>query len=286
MSNVRIHRHRQGDQYTVLPNALLQNQQLSFGARGLLAYLLSLPQDWTIRITEVMTHGTEGKERFYRFKTELETAGYLRGSIQRDERCTIRANVWEVTDTPGVFGEPPDSGFPDSGKPEGGTIGIRESRLPENPDSGEPPTTKNPWTKNGSKKDTDTKALPAPELETEPISPNPSQQSEPPGRSDPPPFDALATRSQQYPWEDPSHRVDPDFIEYVIKALPKKEDRAESLANARSYVRKVRYQEGRLEAVQQLWEDYQQDLEEQRRFQAEQEQLRVERLTMGQWQGW
>jgi hypothetical protein len=69
-------------------------------------------------------------------------------------------------------------------------------------------------------------------------------------------------RYQLHPWLDSRHRPIADFVEFVIRALPKKDDRAESLATARAYIRKVDHVEGRLDAVLQLWEDFQQHLTE------------------------
>ena len=124
---LRIHRHTRVDHYTILPNDILQNDALSWAARGMLAYLLSLPPDWRLKTTDLIRRGQEGKARFYRIKAELEAAGFLRGTVSRTPQGVIAEWVWEVTDEAHCW---PDSGksesgetpvgSPDSGFPEGG----------------------------------------------------------------------------------------------------------------------------------------------------------------------
>ena len=41
-----IRRGPKPDRFVILPNELAREQNLSFRARGLLAYLLSMPEDW------------------------------------------------------------------------------------------------------------------------------------------------------------------------------------------------------------------------------------------------
>ena len=43
-----IIRERRPNRYVVIPNEAVQNHALSFKARGVLAYLLSQPDHWTI----------------------------------------------------------------------------------------------------------------------------------------------------------------------------------------------------------------------------------------------
>ena len=48
MSIIKIGKKR-GDQYAVITRHTLQNKELSWEARGMLAYLLSKPEDWHVR---------------------------------------------------------------------------------------------------------------------------------------------------------------------------------------------------------------------------------------------
>lgn len=74
MPIIRIaHRPR----YTSIANAVLEDTALSFKARGLLAYLLSRPENWTIHINHLATLSPhEGKDAIRSALRELVTTGY------------------------------------------------------------------------------------------------------------------------------------------------------------------------------------------------------------------
>lgn len=64
--------------YAVIPNDALQNHSLSFKARGVLAYLLSQPDDWRISsgaLARLAVH--DGRTSIRTALTELEQANYL-----------------------------------------------------------------------------------------------------------------------------------------------------------------------------------------------------------------
>lgn len=54
-----------------------QNQSVSWEARGLHAYLMSKPPDWTVRKADLINAGPAGKDKIQRMMFELEEAGYL-----------------------------------------------------------------------------------------------------------------------------------------------------------------------------------------------------------------
>lgn len=64
-------------EYTVLANHLLQNSSLSWQARGLLVYLLSLPDQWQIRLAHLVKQSPAGKKAIYTIIKELIEAGYM-----------------------------------------------------------------------------------------------------------------------------------------------------------------------------------------------------------------
>lgn len=63
--------------YTVVPNSLAQDADLSWKARGLLLYLLSLPDDWQVRNSDLYRRASDGKHATKSGLEELEAAGYL-----------------------------------------------------------------------------------------------------------------------------------------------------------------------------------------------------------------
>lgn len=73
------------NRYVSLDNTMVSDKRLRWGARGLLAFLLSKPDDWSIKISHLITQGPESKDYILaRFK-ELEQFGYLEvGAKYRD----------------------------------------------------------------------------------------------------------------------------------------------------------------------------------------------------------
>lgn len=76
MSIIRI-ANREGDQYVRITRHALQDERLSFEARGLLCYLLSKPDDWTVRIVELAKASPNAKrDKVSKILGELEDYGY------------------------------------------------------------------------------------------------------------------------------------------------------------------------------------------------------------------
>jgi hypothetical protein len=60
-----------------LGNATVQNLELSWAARGLLAYLLSLPEDWTVHLIDLFKRSSTGKDGTTAVVNELIRAGHI-----------------------------------------------------------------------------------------------------------------------------------------------------------------------------------------------------------------
>lgn len=109
---MKVTRSHPTSRFTVLPNDALEDERLSFKARGLLAYLLSRPDGWSTDSSELATHGPDGRTAVLSALKELEEAGYLRRTRGRDEQGHFFTQC-EITDTPTGVGKP-DSRQPDS----------------------------------------------------------------------------------------------------------------------------------------------------------------------------
>jgi hypothetical protein len=59
-------------------------------AKGLLMYLLSLPENWELHKTEVWKHFTDGRDAVFRAFDELERKGFIQGKKYRDEKGKFR----------------------------------------------------------------------------------------------------------------------------------------------------------------------------------------------------
>lgn len=72
--------------FTPISNGVLQNTEISFEARGLLSYMLSLPKDWIISKEQIMKSNNVGLDRFRRMWKELETAGYIKSKRLKNDK--------------------------------------------------------------------------------------------------------------------------------------------------------------------------------------------------------
>jgi hypothetical protein len=77
----------------------LQDAELSFRARGVLGYLMSLPKGWKTNAERIAKEGKEGRDAIRTALAELEKAGYL---IRH--RHHVGGGVWEWT---WVYGDSP-----------------------------------------------------------------------------------------------------------------------------------------------------------------------------------
>ena len=123
MSDRIIKIHKRENPYVQIDKSILNNEKLSWRAKGLLVYLLSLPNDWKVYLDEVTKHSTDKITSTRSAFSELKDAGYVKKVSTRDDKGHITG--WEtiVYETPNIETESPDSG---------------ESTLSENPDVGKP----------------------------------------------------------------------------------------------------------------------------------------------------
>lgn len=79
-----IIRPRFENSFAQVPKACLKDKNLSLKAKGLYAYLFSLPEDWKVYKSEVATHISDGKDSLNAAFKELETFGYLESEAIRE----------------------------------------------------------------------------------------------------------------------------------------------------------------------------------------------------------
>jgi hypothetical protein len=72
-----IVRTKKNRNYTTINNTVLEDERLSWRARGIAAYLLSKPDDWRIDHTHLWKNGKEGRDAVLAAMKELEDCGYL-----------------------------------------------------------------------------------------------------------------------------------------------------------------------------------------------------------------
>jgi hypothetical protein len=119
--------------YLILDKTCLLDTRLSWRAKGLLSYLLSLPNDWTVRVPELVSRSTDGRDAVYAGLKELREFGYIvYHPVARNENgqlSSARYDIYELpfNENPGVtqengdastYTEKPYPAFPDKVKPD------------------------------------------------------------------------------------------------------------------------------------------------------------------------
>ena len=86
--------------YTVMSNHHLRNHALSLKAKGLLSQMLSLPEDWDYTLQGLAQINKESIDAIREAVRELERAGYIERSRERDERGCLRGTVYTIYEQP------------------------------------------------------------------------------------------------------------------------------------------------------------------------------------------
>ena len=97
MSAFRVEKNKG---YTVMSNHHLRNHTLSLKAKGLLSQMLSLPDDWDYTLQGLAQINKESIDAIREAVRELERAGYIKRSRERDERGCLRGTVYTIYEQP------------------------------------------------------------------------------------------------------------------------------------------------------------------------------------------
>ncbi len=86
--------------YTIVCNESLNDPRLSFGAKGLLCYLLSKPDSWKIKTKELMDAGDCGRDKILSMMKELSSAGYVSMRVIRGKGGRLLGKEVVLHETP------------------------------------------------------------------------------------------------------------------------------------------------------------------------------------------
>ena len=95
--------------YTVMSNHHLRNKELTLKAKGLLSQMLSLPEDWDYTLAGLSFINREKIDAIREAIKELERAGYIVRSRERDEKGRLRGTDYVIFEQPQT---PPVSDLP------------------------------------------------------------------------------------------------------------------------------------------------------------------------------
>lgn len=124
-----IIRGKRDTNFTIMRNEGLQDVRLSFKARGLMAYMLSLPDDWKFYVKELVKHSNrDGRDAVLSGLKELEKVGYLQRTTHRN-KGKFDSVDYLLVDVPVST---PQTENPDTGKPD------TDNPTPDKPDTENP----------------------------------------------------------------------------------------------------------------------------------------------------
>lgn len=71
---IKIEKNRS---FSIISNECLRNKNISARAKGIYAYIMTLPEDWKLYKSELYNHFTEGRDALNTAFKELEDCGYI-----------------------------------------------------------------------------------------------------------------------------------------------------------------------------------------------------------------
>ena len=181
MAIYRIHKE---DNFVIIDKAFLLNEEISLKAKGLLALLLSYPDNWQFYKAEIVQHTTDKENSLNSGLKELIENGYIVRKQRKDENGKFEGyeyHVYEKPSTEKPSTEKPSTEKPSTEKPSTEKTSTEkpstEKPSTEKPSTEKPSTekpillnnknTKNKNTKNKNTKNKNTKTTPSPELVSE-----------------------------------------------------------------------------------------------------------------------
>ncbi len=100
--------------FVMMDKTFLEDTRLSFKAKGILAYLLSKPDNWKVIVGNLVNSSTDGKKAIYSGLKELKDCGYYKKIPIRDEngRKIIRweSTIYEIPELPEILKTEENSG--------------------------------------------------------------------------------------------------------------------------------------------------------------------------------
>ncbi|OTW77417.1 DnaD domain protein (plasmid) [Bacillus thuringiensis serovar sumiyoshiensis] len=122
-----IFRVKKDNNYSVINNTGLKDKRLSWKAKGILAYILTLPDDWVFYREELSQHAKDGINSLRAGMQELKEYGYIRRFPVRDEKNKIVR--WETIIYEIPVDDYPPVENPPAGKPVAGNLPVENQKL-------------------------------------------------------------------------------------------------------------------------------------------------------------
>lgn len=73
---------------------------MGWKAKGLLAYFMSRPDNWTVRTNQLIGASRDGRESYRSAMQELKENGHVKLVTVRDDKGKIATKEWHVYEVP------------------------------------------------------------------------------------------------------------------------------------------------------------------------------------------
>ncbi len=98
-----VFRVERNNGYTVMSNHHLRNKELTLKAKGLLSQMLSLPENWDYTLKGLSLINREQIDAIREAVRELEKAGYIVRTRERDEKGRLRGADYVIYELPQIL---------------------------------------------------------------------------------------------------------------------------------------------------------------------------------------
>ncbi|MFK4011760.1 DnaD domain protein [Bacillus cereus] len=122
-----IFRVKKDNNYSVINNTGLKDKRLSWKAKGILAYILTLPDDWVFYREELSQHAKDGINSLRSGMQELKEYGYIKRFPIRDEKNKIVR--WETIIYEIPMDDFPPVETPPAGNPVADNLPVENHKL-------------------------------------------------------------------------------------------------------------------------------------------------------------
>lgn len=112
---IRVQKNKDNP-FVMIDKRPLENPSMTWQAKGMLAYLLSKPDDWEINMRHLIKQSKNGRDATYTIMGELISSGHCGREKVRDDGGKVIGTEYTVSETP-LPGKP-DTAKPDTVKPD------------------------------------------------------------------------------------------------------------------------------------------------------------------------
>ncbi|MEN5253479.1 hypothetical protein ABE441_17550 [Alcaligenes aquatilis] len=103
MSDPFITKREKRSSFSFIPNVIWRDGRLSWGAKGLMGYILHLPDNFKLRLSHLAKQCSDKRDSTRARIKELESCGYIKITRERGQCGRFTGVFWEVSEEPDFY---------------------------------------------------------------------------------------------------------------------------------------------------------------------------------------